>query len=290
MSAPDSKRYKKGTWVVGAVLVTCAVSGFFMGLQQTGSTLNMSEPVSVITADSVRRASLQTNDAPVAVSYRDQNWLRDGPNAHWENRLAKLVQPAPDRSSLTNITEADREQARGERADRRAYDGAPPVVPHPIVQDASTACMACHGEGLAVKESVAPKISHPHFRNCTQCHVPSVGPGFRADQASLTTPPAANEFAGTTATPRGSRAWSGAPPTIPHPTHMRSDCLSCHGPTGPLGLRTTHPERHSCLQCHVPDADLDQRRFIKTTPHADTRLIRWMSTRIGAAPMEANLP
>jgi cytochrome c-type protein NapB len=46
---------------------------------------------------------------------------------------------------------------------------------------------------------------------------------------------------------------------IPHPTHMRENCESCHGVAGPHGLRTPHAERQSCTQCHAPDAKLDRR-------------------------------
>jgi cytochrome c-type protein NapB len=70
-----------------------------------------------------------------------------------------------------------------------------------------------------------------------------------------------NEFVGTKAPLKGTRAWPQAPPTMPHRTLMREDCLSCHGPQGLFGLRTPHPDRRSCTQCHVPSAELDQHLF-----------------------------
>jgi nitrate reductase (cytochrome), electron transfer subunit len=117
---------------------------------------------------------------PVATRYREQDRLKDGPNAAWENHLNTLVQPVVDRGALTNVTEAERALALRERASRRAFDGAPP--------------------------------------------------------------------------------------TIPHSTLMRTDCLSCHGPQGLYGLRTPHPERQSCLQCHAPGAHLDQYQFLSAGP------------------------
>jgi cytochrome c-type protein NapB len=56
----------------------------------------------------------------------------------------------------------------------------------------------------------------------------------------------------------GVRAYTGAPPEIPHSTWMRETCLACHGGTGAEGLRTRHPQRQSCTQCHAPSAGLNQ--------------------------------
>lgn len=254
----------KTAWVVGVILLTAAVSGYFMGLRQTGSTLRMPEPVSAITPDSVRRAAAVPEAVPVAVRYADQNWLAHGRNAGWQSTLAQLIQPPAPPLPPPDFTvpEADRERAREERAKRRAFDGAPPVVPHPIVQDASAACLACHGPGLVIKDRVAPRISHDPYASCTQCHVPNSGPPVSTAWTPLADPLTRNLFTAGPGFGRGDRAWPEAPPTIPHPTAMRSDCLSCHGPTGLFGLRTPHPDRQSCTQCHVPNADLDQHWFL----------------------------
>ena len=73
------------------------------------------------------------------------------------------------------------------------------------------------------------------------------------------------EFAGEQTTPAGARAYEGAPPTIPHRTLMRENCMSCHGEGGTSAIRTSHPDRQSCTQCHATDASYDQREFLKTT-------------------------
>jgi len=260
---PSSPQFRqKAGWLIGAILLTVSVSGYFMGLRQTGSQISMTRPVSLATPDPQRRAALETSSVPVAVAYAKQDWLEEGPNAAWRNHLAQLVQPAIDPSTLTNVTEAGRAQALAERASRRAFDGAPPVVPHPIAQDSSAACLACHGPGLAIKDKVASRMSHALYANCTQCHVPAAASVLlSATEAPLLAALADNQFAGAHPSLKGSRAWPGAPPTIPHRTLMRSDCLSCHGPRGLFGLRTPHPERQSCVQCHVSDAGLDQRVF-----------------------------
>lgn len=261
MSASNQAPPKRATWMIGVALVTMAFSGYFMGLRQTSSALKVAEPVSLITPDSIRRSADETNDVPVAVSYARQDWLRDGQNADWSNSVSKLVQP-PIEPVAHVVAQVDREAALLTRAGRRAYNGAPPVVPHPITQDSSAACLACHADGMVVKDRVAPKISHQPYSSCTQCHVPASGPQLPLQFASLREPLATNSFKGAPEPTRGERAWIMAPPTVPHSTSMRTDCLSCHGPLGQFALRTPHPERRSCLQCHVPNADREQRRFL----------------------------
>ena len=258
--------YRRGAWIFGAILVTASVSGYFMGLRQTGSRLNPTQPVSLVVPDVERGAISEGEAVPVAKRYREQDRLKDGPNAGWSNYVAKLVQPVVDRNALTNVTEAERALALRERAARRAYDGAPPVVPHPIAQDSAAACLACHGPGLVVKDKIASKMSHAAYTSCTQCHVPAVGPRIPVTDTALLEPLAENQFAGLNAPLKGTRAWPQAPPTVPHGTLMRSDCLSCHGPQGLYGLRTPHPDRQSCVQCHAPGAELDQRRFLSAGP------------------------
>jgi len=140
----------------------------------------------------------------------------------------------------------------------RAYEGAPPTIPHPIDQAGAPACLACHGEGIKIGTRVAPKMSHTPLTSCTQCHVVQDFP-FPAGTEPLQPEMPANSFVGLPSPTRGERAWEGAPPTIPHATAMRSECMSCHGPQGRAGLRTSHPWRQSCTQCHAPSAALDQR-------------------------------
>jgi cytochrome c-type protein NapB len=149
---------------------------------------------------------------------------------------------------------------------RRAYLGAPPVIPHPVDErDAfGKACLACHGDGgwVARFEAYTPVTPHPELTSCRQCHVP----------LTLPSPPGGERVTGTLA-PRGGEGrvrgsistWQttpppqlqggvmpGSPPPIPHALQMRENCLACHaGPGAVDALRTTHPERVSCRQCHA---------------------------------------
>lgn len=253
--------YRRAAWILGTMLVTASASGYFMGLRQTGSQLNAAQPVSLVASRGKHTEVQERSEVSIARRYSEQNRLKDGPNADWENHIAKLVQPFIDYTTLTNVTEAERALALNERSSRRAYDGAPPVVPHPVAQDSAASCLACHGPGLVVKDKIASRISHPPYTSCTQCHAPAAGTRIPATEQALLQPIAENEFAGLNAPLKGTRAWPQAPPTVPHSTLMRSDCLSCHGPQGLFGLRTPHPDRRSCTQCHVPTAEMDQHDF-----------------------------
>jgi nitrate reductase (cytochrome), electron transfer subunit len=150
-----------------------------------------------------------------------------------------------------------REQAIAARALLRAYPGAPPVIPHPVADATAPACLACHRTGARLGKLVAPAIPHEPYASCTQCHVSAVAPLAPEDPAHAAA--YASRFEPLPAPREGTRAWEGAPPTIPHATQMRSNCLACHGPGGRAGLRSTHPQRASCLQCHAVDAERDQR-------------------------------
>jgi nitrate reductase cytochrome c-type subunit len=137
------------------------------------------------------------------------------------------------------------------RAERRAYDGAPPVIPH---GNLGMACMNCHTErGLDLPGvGFAPPMPHERtpglsaLARCTQCHVArETGAEFRG-----------NDFRGLRQDLRaGRRMHAFAPPVLPHPVFMRENCLACHdGPAAREEIRCTHPDRVRCLQCHVPSS------------------------------------
>jgi cytochrome c-type protein NapB len=149
--------------------------------------------------------------------------------------------PVPDRAGATKSSAAA-------RADRRAYDGAPPVIPHAPL---GAECVSCHdAHGVAVPElGFAPPSPHGAdamaggLARCTQCHV------FRSTDDLLV----ASAFVGLPQDlRRGHRLNPLAPPVIPHRTRMRENCLACHsGPAAREEIRTSHPERVRCQQCHL---------------------------------------
>jgi cytochrome c-type protein NapB len=174
-----------------------------------------------------------------------------GPNADFTSDLARLADQKPGLQEAVTNTESARAEALLARAAHRAFDGAPPVIPHPVDDNDVRSCSACHGEGRIIRGRIAARMSHPLYSNCTQCHAPVGNPGFGPEF------PVENAFAGLIGPTQGPRAWTGAPPLIPHRTFMREDCMSCHGLAGRPGMRSTHPWRGNCQQCHAGSAEHD---------------------------------
>jgi nitrate reductase (cytochrome), electron transfer subunit len=245
---PDrDETYGRLFHVGAAAAVAVAVAGVLTNFRTTPESHPRHE---------VRR-TLADETAPVAPTYRQLSEMRFSENRrrHADNLVAMAARP-PNAQDLPPVDDAVRAATLAHRSERRAYDGAPPVIPHPIDQGSYPNCTACHSTGMMVGNRFAPAMSHPVYASCTQCHAPVTG-GFPFAIGS-DGPPVDNTFAGTRAPDHGERAWPGAPPTIPHRTWMRENCSSCHGAVS-SGIRSSHPYRQSCTQCHAPSAALDQR-------------------------------
>jgi cytochrome c-type protein NapB len=134
------------------------------------------------------------------------------------------------------------------RAQRRAFDGAPPVIPHVSF---GADCVTCHTSTGQAIPTVGLAPTNPHYgdprvgalENCRQCHL--------FTRASTTFQD--NTFAGLPQKRHtAERANPLAPPVTPHPLNMRANCLACHsGPAARPEIVCTHPERANCVQCHL---------------------------------------
>jgi nitrate reductase (cytochrome), electron transfer subunit len=247
MSAPEeSGQAIPARWlhVGAAVAVAVAATGYFAGLRPP-------EPIE-------RNPVVESPGEEVALapSYGEMRDMRRGDNARmYEGAVSALGAEVFPVGPLPVGTPQERAQAAALRKAHRAYDGAPPTIPHEVDQRGVPGCLSCHERGMKLGGRVAPRISHPPYQSCVQCHVVSDSPRPLVRYPDMPR----NGFVGLASAGNGSRAWGGAPPTLPHPTHMRDECSSCHGPTGLPGLRTSHPERRSCVQCHASSAEMDQR-------------------------------
>ena len=135
------------------------------------------------------------------------------------------------------------------RAERRAYDGAPPTIAH---DDFGMSCGACHdAQGRHVTNvGFAPASPHDDTKTegatgrCRQCHVEVLDDGLFV----------ATDWVGLRQDlSPGLRLAANSPPRIPHMLLMRENCGACHtGPGAREEIRTSHPERDRCTQCHVP--------------------------------------
>lgn len=139
--------------------------------------------------------------------------------------------------SIHAIAERNAPKGANDRAIRRVSAYAPPTIPHDIYD---SPCLDCHSGMDGV-----PAIPHKAFPNCRQCHVPRTTDSvFRENTLAAALEPRSAR-----------RAYTGAPPVMPHRRFMRENCLACHGPQArPDIKKTPHPERAHCVQCHVEQA------------------------------------
>ncbi len=244
---PGQAALGQGAIAVGlAVVLGLSLVGFAVG---TGGSVPASAPVRELPPEDLANA-----DAPLAKSYRELR-ERTEPGRQWD--APEPAAPAdPDPAAYNPREDEVRAALRARRAELRAYDGAPPVIPHPVSSRGLPECLACHGVGLQIKDRATPVPSHEAMTSCTQCHVPGISNVPGADPPG---PPIAdNTFTGYWPPLFGQRAWEIAPPTIPHHTLMRENCLACHAPGKMVPVPTSHPWRRTCTQCHASSASLDQ--------------------------------
>lgn len=239
-AAPQVADAGRAARVLAAAALGVALTGYAVGLSQVGAPTAVALPVATGPAPALEG---------VAPLWSEHGTRRRGPNAAFATRVPAGAAPARTASAPDDADPAARAASLRRRAERRAYDGAPPVIPHPVDPTSVAACLACHEHGLRLGDLVASPMPHAAYASCTQCHAPAAPSAL---SAAAGPPLTWNAFEGLPAPDGGERAWTGAPPVIPHATWMRDDCMSCHGPNGAAGLRTTHPWRQSCTQCHAP--------------------------------------
>lgn len=231
------------------------VSGYFMGLRQSGPRADaVSTPV-------IQAAAPVPDGVPVAPNYSGLRTHAHQPNAAWQPRVSDLA-PAPNSwEGAPALSPQQQAEKRQLRESRRAFAGAPPVVPHPVNQQNSASCLACHGKTTRVAGLSVPQISHPAYTNCLQCHAAGTGPTSTWERPSeeFATPLLDNSFSGVNAPRPASRAFVGAPPVMSHPLWMRQNCISCHGAGGSSAIKPDHAARQNCVQCHATNSALEQR-------------------------------
>lgn len=244
-ASPISVANRATNMVLASIIVLAGI-GFFIGINQG---VPRHDDEALFAAATVSAPG--STDVLPAPAYADMRRSAAG-----GQRVYDVDELPRQKRDLFDVVMVDFEARRASletRSQRRAYNGAPPVIPHTIDQVGNDACLLCHGTGFAVGPHVAREAPHPYYANCTQCHAPPSPDALPHTMAGIV-----NGFDGVAAPFAGERAWPGAPPTIPHSTWMRNNCQACHGPEGWQGMESTHPWRSACLQCHAPSAMLDQ--------------------------------
>lgn len=159
------------------------------------------------------------------------------------------VSPLLPFASSPSLPPSAKPRTAGEYHSRRAYSGAPPVIPHEVesgeLAESGKLCLTCHAKGGYVEKyaAYAPVTPHPQMTQCRQCHA--------AQQTQLSF--SEIDWASARPTRTGRSALPGSPPPMPHTAQMRESCAACHaGPGAVAAFRTPHPDRVNCVQCHVP--------------------------------------
>ncbi len=235
------------------VVVVIAVTGYFVGLQSPMNPAAQGEDRDSKTENHILKTDDETlkPDVLLATHYSEMSDATKQRNASFRTSLAELNRDFDPHAEVL-ITPEQKAFALALRDQNRAFNGAPPTIPHAIEQMSAQSCLACHGEGFKSESLRISKMSHQFLANCTQCHVENSPSHMSATLLRE------NTFLGLPAPSGGPRAYEGAPPMIPHSTWMRVNCTSCHGFASSQGIRTTHPWRKNCQQCHAPSSELDQ--------------------------------
>lgn len=232
--------------VLLAIVIGVALIGFLIGTD--ADDYSATEPA-------LESEPAGATTAPLAPTYGSLRVTARGAGSGWSEDLAALDAAGPQ--VLDPVTpQGEKAAALEARSALRAYDGAPPRIPHAVRQDSASECLACHADGLRFRGLIAPAASHALYTSCTQCHVvvdsPVPGGALPPDPRAVE-----SRFDGLDSPESGPRAWSVAPPQVPHRTQMRERCDSCHGVNGRDAIRSTHPWRESCQQCHAASAGVD---------------------------------
>lgn len=261
---------RKLATIAAVAAFTVTVSGYFMGMLQTGRSAERNRD-NGWSQESVHVE--EPSQAPTALTYRQLASRKLQPNHGWTSRISDLAPPPAPQDGPRTLSAEEHASAVARRTSRRAYDGAPPTVPHPIDQQHSGSCLSCHGKPTQVGPIRVPQLSHPPYTNCIQCHAPSVGPSstWSGPPPGFAEPALKNAFTGTGSPGTGKRAYLGAPPVLPHTTWMRQNCLSCHTDGGSSPIKTSHPTRQNCLQCHAPNSTLEQSPLTHPVPRLTVR-------------------
>lgn len=257
------RQHRRLLAVLLMIIGMAAVSGVFMGMRQTASETTAHPEEANGAANRPMEGVLP---APRYGEISNTPWHA---NADWKFTLDQLPQAKPDRQPQVKLTATELLEVLQVRSERRAFDGAPPVVPHEIDPISSASCVVCHGKDATalIAGKRPPAMSHAYYANCTQCHAPANGLRKLTEQERLVV---ASAFEGRARPGPGCRAHATAPPTMPHPVFMRENCASCHDPSRPYAIRSSHADRQNCLQCHAQNAGFDNRERWSNTPPAES--------------------
>ena len=188
MSLTQTHLTGRGTTILFSGVIAIAVIGYFVGIRDGVPREDYSETAAQSIDVLAEQADPESEKAIAAEAIRlDGSELAIPAAAYSEMRQTELDSLSRSTPSLERIhsgneyqqcischnphtaevkpNEQDKLRSLAIRASRRAFNGAPPVIPHAIEGTNDAACYACHGEGALVGQRVANRMSHGPLAN-----------------------------------------------------------------------------------------------------------------------------
>jgi hypothetical protein len=123
--------------ILGSLGCGLGLVGFLVGMYDQPSS-SKSRDFEKSTVHELEQSQL----AP-APSYKQIDSQRHGVNNGWRSEFSKLVQNNPGLFDRVVRTPEMKSEALNDRLRTRAFDGAPPAIPHPVDQRTAESCLAC---------------------------------------------------------------------------------------------------------------------------------------------------
>ena len=128
---PPPRRGRRFAFVTLVAAVAVAIAGYLTGTARMPTLRGYRPPSGTASASDV--APVQAGVARARYASRV---------AEERNALTKLAEAPRGLLDTVTLRPGEKERIVAERATRRAYDGAPPTIPHGVDQQGAPACLA----------------------------------------------------------------------------------------------------------------------------------------------------
>ena len=125
------------------VVISITVVGYFTGLQAPMQTSAVIPGLLPLAADHTKPLAA---DTITATHYAEMHEATRHRTTAYRTSLTDLKSNVDPFAEL-KISAEDKTSALQRRDARRAFNGAPPTIPHAVSETSTAACIVCHGEG-----------------------------------------------------------------------------------------------------------------------------------------------
>ena len=147
--------------LIAFVVMSVAVAGYFTGLQAPRKVTEV-DSNSVRDRQKTNRSHTPEEGVILATHYSEMTATRRTDRSRTQlSTLKSTIEPLAE----IQISPEEKLVALQQRARNRAFNGAPPTVPHSIDHQSDTACVACHQTGVVTASMRIPRMSHTILAN-----------------------------------------------------------------------------------------------------------------------------